>query len=417
MEAVLIFLRSRHSDAEVDAMCYGPEQISNAYGIDAAALSWYHEHWRGAAGARAVLLKALGKGFDLLRTAAWVRRHDAVIIPGMGVLETSLPIRASELPYSLFLISALGKVFRTRIAFVCVGAGPVKKRITRSLYDSAARLASYRSYRDAASRQFMNLRGVGTTDDSVFPDLAFSLPSPICDRVDAKLVGVGVMAYRGGNDDGKRAESIFASYLEQMKQFVIWLVDSGRRVRMLVGDTNRADQDVVQAILDHVHQERPDLDPSLVHSADVSSLADVMEALRPVGAVVAMRYHNVVGALKLCKPTIAIGYAPKHAALMADIGVPEMCLPVSSMSTTQLKARYTDLVRRSDEVSGILADHLSDFSSRLDTQFVELSGLLTSAARHETSASDRRTRDRSDPMWIGQARRASQLAGKEQSVR
>ena len=367
MEAILNFLRSSHPDAEVDVLCYGqPEQITETYGIDAQALSWYYEHWRGTKGARAVVLKLLGKCLDLLHTAEWVRRHDAVIIPGMGVLETSLPVRASEFPFALFLVCALGKVFRTQIALVCVGAGPVKKRITRSLYDSAVRLASYRSYRDAASRRFLGLRGTDTSGDSVFPDLAFSLPSPVCAGGDAELVGVGVMAYRGGNDDRERAESIYASYLEQMQQFVIWLVDSGRRVTMLVGDTNGSDHEVVEAILDHLHRERPDLDPSLVHAAEVSSLADVMDVLRPVGAVVAMRYHNVVGALKLCKPTIAIGYAAKHDALMADVGAPEFCLPVSTLSTDQLVARFTDLVRRSDEVSGRLVEHLSDYSSRLD---------------------------------------------------
>ena len=387
MEAVLDFLRRNHSDAQVDALCYGAEHVSTTYGIETQALSWYHEHWRDAAGAAAGVLKALGKGFDFLRTAAWVRRHDAVIIPGMGVLETSLPVRASEFPYSLFLMCALGKVFRTQVAFVCVGAGPIKKRITRSLFDSAARFASYRSYRDAASRAVMSLRGVDTANDRVFPDLAFALPSPVCDRGDAQLVGIGVMAYRGGNDDRKEAESIYISYVELMTQFVIWLVDSGRRVRMIVGDTNGSDQTVVQAILDHVHHQRPDLDPSFVQPMAVSSLADVMQALAPVGSVVAMRYHNVVGALKLCKPTIALSYAPKHEALMSDFGLSEFCLQVRSTSTSQLVARFTDLVRRSEEVSGILAEHLSDSVSRLDTQFAELSHLLASAARHETRAS------------------------------
>ncbi len=392
MTAILNFLRRSHSDAQVDAFCYGPEHIRETYGIDAESVSWYYEHWRDATGATAGVLKVLGKCLDLLRTAAWVRRHDAVIVPGMGVLETSLPVRASEFPYSLFLICAMGRVFRTQVALVCVGAGPIKKRITRSLFNSAARLASYRSYRDAESRRFMSLRGVDTTDDPVFPDLAFSLPSPLCDQGDANLVGLGVMAYRGGNDDRKQAERIYASYLEQMKQFVMWLVDSGRRVRIIVGDTNGSDEEVVRAILDHVHQQRPDLEPSTVHATTVSSLADVMQALGTVGAVVAIRYHNVVGALKLGKPTLAISYAPKHTALMTDVGMSEFCVPVSSMRTSQLVERFTDLERRSDEVSGVLAHDMSAYSSRLDTQFAELSAMLAlcRSPRDERTSGERR---------------------------
>ena len=59
------------------------------------------------------------------------------------------------------------------------------------------------------------------------------------------MVGVGVMDYHGANDDRGQAAEIYASYVETMKFFVRWLVDSGRRVRLLVGDTNNDDQDVV----------------------------------------------------------------------------------------------------------------------------------------------------------------------------
>ena len=53
------------------------------------------------------------------------------------------------------------------------------------------------------------------------------------------------MAYYGGNDDRRQADEIYASYVENMKRFVRWLVDNGRRVRLLVGDTNGSDDSVV----------------------------------------------------------------------------------------------------------------------------------------------------------------------------
>ena len=45
--------------------------------------------------------------------------------------------------------------------------------------------------------------------------------------------------------------------------------------------------------------------------------------MEPLGAVIATRYHNLIAALKLSKPTIAIGYSPKHEALMSDMGLSE----------------------------------------------------------------------------------------------
>ena len=46
----------------------------------------------------------------------------------------------------------------------------------------------------------------------------------------------GVMEYYGGSGDRRRADEIHARYVEGMKRFVRWLVDSGRSVRLFAGD-------------------------------------------------------------------------------------------------------------------------------------------------------------------------------------
>ena len=46
-----------------------------------------------------------------------------------------------------------------------------------------------------------------------------------------------------------------------------------------------------------------------------------MREIAPVGTVVAIRYHNVISALKLSKPTLSLSYATKHDVLMADMGL------------------------------------------------------------------------------------------------
>ncbi len=66
--------------------------------------------------------KGLGKLVDAFRIAAWVRRHDVVIVPGTGILESTLPLRPWGMPYSLFLVCAAGRLLRTPVALVGVGA-------------------------------------------------------------------------------------------------------------------------------------------------------------------------------------------------------------------------------------------------------------------------------------------------------
>ena len=168
-ETVLAYLREAHPDAVIDALCGGPERVRAAYGIDAAPLFWYQKFEQRKSGAPAAFLKVLGKGVDSMRIASWARRHDAVIVPGAGALETTLPQHAWGYPYALFLLTASGKLLRTKVALVSVGADLINKRATRWLSNATARLASYRSYRDAYSLEAMRQRGIDTSSDRVYP--------------------------------------------------------------------------------------------------------------------------------------------------------------------------------------------------------------------------------------------------------
>ena len=375
MEAVLGYLKADHPDVIVDAMCAGWKNVTGRYGIPAIPMCWYHRH-DGVSGLPAIALKTLGKGIDVFRTAAWVRRHDAVIVPGMGVLETSLPLRATEFPYALFLVCGCSKLFRTKVALVSVGAGVINQRITRWLFNAAARFASYRSYRSTSSRDAMRQRGLDTARDHVYPDLAFALPALAIAPGDPQIVCVGVMEYQGSNDDREHADEIRSSYVAGMKRFVRWLVDHDRKVRLIVGDTNGSDDRVVCEILADLRKYRPDLGPSSVAAHPVISFADVMQAMQPAGSVVAIRFHNVLAALKLGKPTIAISYAPKHDALMADMGVSSFCQEAHPFDFDLLIRRFSELESNSAMLRKGLMERNAVNERLLQDQFAELSAAL-----------------------------------------
>ena len=80
METLLTFLGTEHPGALVDAMCKGPERVTSRYGIPAVAMNWYDGYESLAMGGLAILLHVLGKVIDVFRTAAWVRRHDVVLV-------------------------------------------------------------------------------------------------------------------------------------------------------------------------------------------------------------------------------------------------------------------------------------------------------------------------------------------------
>ncbi|MDX3528181.1 polysaccharide pyruvyl transferase family protein [Streptomyces sp. ID05-39B] len=378
LEAVLGYLRAEHPEAVVDALCGGPEVVAARYGIPATRLHWYRGEYRTASRAGAIAGKGLGKLVDAVRTAAWVRRHDVVIVPGMGVLEATLPLRPWGFPYSLFLLCASGRLLRTRVALVGVGADTISDRPTRALVRRSARLAAYRSYRDALSRDAMRAMGVDTSRDEVYPDLAFALPTPSASAPSGPPdppgpVCVGVMDFHGGNDDRARAEEIHRRYLDGTTRFVRALVEDGRPVRLLTGDG--CDAAVVAAILDAV-------DSPLVTAAEAASLADLMKETAAADAVVATRYHNLVCALKAGTPTLALSYAAKSDALMESMGLGAYCHPAREVDADRLLEQFRSLEGRSAELRRTLAERNLAATRQLGDQFTALTAALFPAADH-----------------------------------
>jgi polysaccharide pyruvyl transferase WcaK-like protein len=372
MDSVLAYLSRDHPDAVVDAMCMGPERVRAVQGIDAIPLQCGSQVSTRLPGPLRALGKVAGKGADAFRTVAWVRKHDLVIVPGMGVMETSTPIRPWGVPYSLLLLSAAGRLTRTKVALVSVGATPIKQRGTRWFFNSAARLASYRSYRDPGSKQAMTDRGIDTRNDPVYPDLVFGIPALTTEPGDPQVVVVGVMAYYGTNDLRKQGDLIHSAYVAGMQRFVRWLVDNGRQVRLTVGDTS--DQEVVDAILADVRSYQPDQDR--VTAEPVRSFADLMQAMAPASSVVAVRYHNVMCGLKLGKPVISLGYSGKNTSLMADMQMSEFSQFAHSLDVDLLIKQFNELEARSAELRKTIMGRNQANASLLDEQFALLSKLL-----------------------------------------
>lgn len=374
-EAVLTRLRTHHPEAVVDAMCMGPERMSTQYGVPAIPLNWSRRYADRTSGLRAMAVWALGKGIDAWRTVSWVRRHDLVVVAGAGVLENSLPMRATGVPYAMFLLCASGRLVGTKVALISVGATKIKQRPTRWLRDGAAHLAYYRSYRDAVSWEVMQQSGTYAAHDPVYTDLVFSLPAPRSAVGDPRLVGVGIMAFFGGTDDRRDGQQIHKRYIDAMTQFICWLVDHGYGVRLLSGDDSKDDA-VIASVLADIRLRRPRLPSGDVVANPVSSLGDLLREIAPVGSVVGARYHNVVSGLRLSKPTISIGYSLKHDALMADMGVPEFALSARSVSAQQLIERFTELHSRLGEVRETLEAHRQLKQQELERQFEDLAALL-----------------------------------------
>jgi len=209
----------------------------------------------------------------------------------------------------------------------------------------------------------------------VFPDLVFGVPVPQYSPADMKVVGVGVMDYYGTNDDRRRGAEIHSAYVEKMTAFVGWLVSTGHTVRLFGGDS-KFDWEVADLIVADVRRDQPGLDPAMLTAERVGSYAELVRLIDSVGTVVATRYHNVMCALKLCKPTISLGYSGKFVALMTEMGVPEFNQFADSFDVVLLIKQFEEVKERHAELRSRMAERNAANRNALDQQFALLSRAL-----------------------------------------
>jgi polysaccharide pyruvyl transferase WcaK-like protein len=349
LEAMLRFLRQVRPDAEITCICAAHRGASDrvARSLHVATTSL------GIPPPENGLLRILDRLLLTLprRTASLVhavrraRKLDALIVPGTGILD-DFGGSPFGMPLALLAWCSVARLRGTWIAFVSIGAGPIHNPISRWLMKSAVALADYRSYRDTVSKEFMESIGFDAREDAVYPDIAFKLPSPAShrrQRTDGRLVvGLGVMTYLGWRNDPIRGAAIYQTYLDQLTSFALWLLERGHAVRILMGDTN--DQRAVNDLLANLAIARPDLPDDRLVFEPMSSLHDLMRQIAETDVVVATRYHNIVCALKLGKPTVSIGYADKNDVLMAEMGLGRFCQHVERLNLEWLIEQFSQLI-------------------------------------------------------------------------
>lgn len=374
-EVALDHVRSAYPDAVLDAMCSGPDQVETRYGLPATHLHWLHSPRRRTRNrAVTVVLSALRIALGLLidgwRTVTWVRRHDVVIVPGMGVLETTTVQRPWQEPYSMFLLAVSGRLTGTRVALVGVGASVTRPGPTRWLLTRAARAAHYVSYRDRYSRHAMNTMGVRRRLEPVFPDLVFAMTPASPGPGRAGVVGVGLMDYRGTADENAQAEVIHEAYLSGMKRFVRWLLATGYEVRLLVGDQD--DEPDAYAVLADARSGRPGGAPPPIEFRPTRSTSELIDQIGQVETVVATRFHNVLLALACARPTLAIAYGRKHQALMSRMGVETYSQDIRNLDVEQLQEQFLALRAAAEQVAQTLTGHALAARDSVRDQFDEL---------------------------------------------
>ena len=374
--AMLCHLRMLRPDAEVTCICTEPEVVAVEYGIATVPMSgvlikpWPLQS-RLARLARKVLIGIPCELYRWLTAAMMLWRTDVLIIPGTGLLTDAFSL-VSWGPYSTFKWSMIAKLCRCHVLFVSVGAGPLHGRIGRFLVKSALSLADFRSYRDWSTIHYLKGIGFRPHNDRVYPDLAFGLPAELLPAIQSTgsrrlVVGIGLMNYGGMYSIEKPTSADYAAYLETLASFVKWLLGRGYDVRLLVGD--RADIPVMRQFNDLMIERLTSDEKGRVVGESVASATHLLSQLAVTDLVVGTRFHNVLLALLLNKPSIAISFHHKCSSLMSEMGMSQYCQDIKRLNSDTLIKLFCELETNARELKGIIGEKVAECRKALDEQY------------------------------------------------
>jgi polysaccharide pyruvyl transferase WcaK-like protein len=266
----------------------------------------------------------------IVRSWRRLRGTDMLLIAGSNQLEDWFG-GPWGYPYTILLWTVLARAVGARVAFVCVGAGPLNSRLSRWLCVRALALASYASFRDAESLELMRrlgYRGAG----EVVPDLAFALEleEPRARPAGARLrIAINVFPYRDPQyvpnvTDGGVA---FAAYVDAIARFVVDA--SARGYDPVMFGSQRADRRVLDFVQERLRHRAAHL--GIVERHLPATLAELIAVIDGSDVVVATRYHGILFGVFRGRPTIGICYQSKSRRLLEMAGLGDYAVDADAL--------------------------------------------------------------------------------------
>jgi polysaccharide pyruvyl transferase WcaK-like protein len=398
LRAIVQNTRKHLPSAVVNCVCTGPEETAETHGIPAVLISYRFAKGSDRPPSSDNALKRLIRRLVIrvpLEIGEWLRAYrtlentDMLVMTGTGMLG-DFGISPLGLHYEILKWSIVAKLRRRKLLFVSVGAGPIEHPLSRWIVKTALALADYRSYRDQFSHDYLEFIGFDASSDPVYPDLAFSLLSaepsitpPLKRDGDGRVVGLGLMEYYGQHRSAEDGERIYRRYIERVARFAGWLLEQGHTVRLLVGDLafdGRVKGDLLRVLEDAGAR----CDPARIIDEPIASPDDLLGQLAKTDIVVATRFHNVLLALMLGRPVIALSYHEKLRSLMAAVGAAEYSVDAEELDVPGLIERFGRL-SEDESFTSSMRQQADANRSALDEQYARMFGDIA-PVRGQTAA-------------------------------
>ncbi len=385
LAAFLRGARYRQPGARFTCIAPSHSRVCPMHGVDALVpmlpMPVSQPLWRLPAPLRAPVERAAHALTDPARRAraqSALRGAAGLFVPGTGVVD-DFGQGPDDMPAHLLRWVQAARAVDCAVHFVSIGVSRVDHPRSRARFLRALDAGASFSVRDAVSAD--NARSLGAhMPAGVSTDLAFSLPAawlpPPPSAWPPRVVGLGLIGFRGWGAAQADGETIYRDYLARTTALARGLLARGYSLRLLIGDA-RADAGVAADLL-------AALDPAerasgRVVAPPIGDFRDLLRELGPCDLVVAARYHNVLLTLMSGRPAVSLGYADKNAAVMADMGCADACHELTGFDAARVLADVDRIAGGSAPRAALLA-RAAQLRAGLEAQYDRLFGTATPSA-------------------------------------
>jgi polysaccharide pyruvyl transferase WcaK-like protein len=388
LQAIIEQTLQRWPDAQLQCFCTNPQDVRTRHNIAAfpsEAVNKTAAGRSGSRGPRGALARIFRIAFQRipLELVHWVKslrvigRTDMLIVAGTGIVSDYLcgPL---GWPYDIFKLSMLAALCRVKLVFLSVGVGPIHHPLSRWFLKRSLALAHHRSYRDEASKQYLEKISFNTNRDFVYPDVVFGLSQGnLVSGVRAgqrRVVGLGLKDY------GSTEPKAFREYLDTMAAFVSWLQGHGYGVRLLIGDI-QYDTWVLEEFVDVLKSRNISTNTPLLIAEPALTVKELLRQLGETEAVISPRYHNLVLALMQNKPVIALSDHAKLDSLVTDFGLAHYLVFLGNLSPDGLIDRFKQLENDAERLKPHIKAESEKYRQALDVLYATILAESDAAAR------------------------------------
>ena len=374
LQVIIEQILRRWPDAQFVCFCANPQDVRTRHGI--AAFPSQAQAAAAKSGPRGRLERTLRMAFLRmpLELVHWVKtlyvmgRTDMLIVAGTGIVNDYLTGPLGW-PYDIFKLATLAALCRVKFVLLSVGVGPIRHPLSRWFLKRTFALAYYRSYRDEASKQYMENIGFNTDRDFVYPDVVFGLVQSnqvsVVRPGQRRIVGLGLKDY------GSKEPKAFREYLDTMAAFVSWLQGHGYCVRLLIGDM-QYDIPVIKEFIELLKSRNISTDAPLLITEPVLTVNELLRQVGETEFVISARYHNLVMALIQNRPVIALSDHAKLDSLATDFGLEKYLIPLENLKPDILIDRFERLEKDLGRLTPHIKAELVKYRQALDALYAPL---------------------------------------------